>query len=255
MTRIYEEPAQRDLFAGARPIDDGPQPFAAGRKRLESCARRAVSISIVSKEGRLVTSAKEETSSHIDDITAQWKHEYPDVDLSKLLLPVYLQRLGRMIDQDFERYCLTQFKMRASDMRVLLALRRIGPPYAKRPTDLFRSLLVTSGAITKQVDRLEKKKLVKRLPDPSYSGGFLVQLTDRGRKIIDEVVEGLREGTVVVPVVWDVSEAEREQALAFCYRAISLIENSPLMNGQQAKPGRTGRGKAAKAPVAAQKQA
>jgi DNA-binding MarR family transcriptional regulator len=209
-----------------------------------------------------VTAVKEQTS-HIDDITAQWRREFPNVDLSKLLLPVYLQRLGRMIDQDFERHCHTQYKMRASDMRVLLALRRIGPPYAKRPTDLFRSLLVTSGAITKQVDRLEKKKLVKRLPDqlvkrlpdPSYSGGFLVQLTERGRKIIDEVVDGLREGTVVVPVVWDVSEAEREQALAFCYRAISLIENSPAMNGQHAKPARAGRGKGAKASAAAQKQA
>jgi DNA-binding MarR family transcriptional regulator len=207
-----------------------------------------------SKEGFSVT-AKDQ-ASHIDDITAQWRRECPDLDLSKLLLAVYLQRLGRMIDQDFERYCIKQCKMRASEVRVLLALRRIGPPYAKRPTDLFRALLVTSGAITKQVDRLEKKKLVKRLPDPSYGGGFLVQLTDRGRKIVDEVVHDLAEGSAVTPSVWDVSPQEREAVLRFCYRAISQIENSPSLNGHASRPARIGRGKTmVRAVAGAQKQA
>ena len=112
-----------------------------------------------------------------------------------MLLAIYLQRLGMLIHADFERYCQAQFKMRASDLRVLLALRRGGPPYSKRPTDLFRALLVTSGAVTKQVDRLEKRRLVKRLPDQSYGGGFQVQLTDAGRKFVDKVVAALAAGS------------------------------------------------------------
>src|SRR5260221_6575890 len=76
--------------------------------------------------------------------------------------------------------CQARFGMSARDMRVLLALRRGGPPYALRPTDLFESLLVTSGAVTKQVDRLERRRLVKRLPDPEHGGGVLVQVPARG---------------------------------------------------------------------------
>ena len=62
---------------------------------------------------------------------------------------------------------------------VLAMLRRSGAPYAMRPTDLFEALLVTSGAVTKQVDRLQRRRLVKRLPDPEHGGGFRVQLTER----------------------------------------------------------------------------
>src|SRR3546814_18094629 len=67
-------------------------------------------------------------------------------------------------------------------MRVLFALRRAPPSYALRPTELFRSLLVTSGAITKQVDRLVAGGFVARQPGPAKSGGFLIHLTGKGFK-------------------------------------------------------------------------
>ena len=199
-----------------------------------------------------VTSTKQ-PPSYIDEITAQWKRERPDLDLDKLLLAVYLQRLGILIMSDFERYCQSQFKTGASDLRVLLALRRGGPPYSKRPTDLFRALLVTSGAVTKQVDRLEKRRLVKRLPDESYGGGFQVQLTDAGRKLVDKVVMALAEGSAVASPIYDLPASERQAALRFCFKAISLLEHAREMNGHVVKPAR--RGRRAKVTAAAQRQA
>jgi DNA-binding MarR family transcriptional regulator len=74
-------------------------------------------------------------------------------------------------------------------MRVLFALRRGGRPYSKRPTDLFKSLLVTSGAITKQVDRLARIDLVERLPDPEHRGGYLIHLTRQGKRVADAAME------------------------------------------------------------------
>jgi DNA-binding MarR family transcriptional regulator len=188
-----------------------------------------------------VTSGKKPSHSHIDEITKDWKRERPDLDLGKFFLAIYMQRLGRMIEQNFERMCQTRLKMRASDVRVLLALRRAGPPFSRRPTDLFRAVLVTSGAITKQVDRLEKKKLVKRLPDPEYGGGFLVQLTDRGRKLVDEVVAIVASGSMIEPALSALSAQERDAATRFCYRAISLLENAPVAAGKSpgARAGKT----------------
>ena len=199
----------------------------------------------------MVTSAKQ-AATYIDEITAQWKGERLDLDLDNILLAIYLQRLGILIMSDFERYCQSQFKMGASDLRVLLALRRSGPTYSKRPTDLFRALLVTSGAVTKQVDRLEKRKLVKRLPDESYGGGFQVQLTDAGRKLVDKVLRSLAEGSAVASPIYDLPAGERQAALRFCFKAISLLEHAREINGAPVKPAR--RGRAARA-TAAQRQA
>ena len=48
------------------------------------------------------------------------------------------------------------------DFDVLATLRRAGAPFRLSPGELSASTMVTSGAVTKRVDRLESKGLVKR---------------------------------------------------------------------------------------------
>src|SRR5690606_34252964 len=98
--------------------------------------------------------ARSGTRSHVQDIAESWRRERPDLDLQDFLLAIFAMRLGRKVDDKYDRMCRERWKISGADMRVLFALRRAGKPYARRPTDLFRALLVTSGAITKQVDRL-----------------------------------------------------------------------------------------------------
>jgi DNA-binding MarR family transcriptional regulator len=162
--------------------------------------------------------------SFIDEITQQWKRERPDLDLGDFLLAIYLRRLGRLIESEYERMCQARFGMSAWDMRVLLALRRGGPPHAMRPTDLFEALLVTSGAVTKQVDRLQRRRLVKRLPDPDHGGGFRVQLTERGLEMVDAAVELLAQESAIRPATEKIDKREREAAAHFCLKLIALLE-------------------------------
>src|SRR5260221_10910318 len=135
--------------------------------------------------------------SFIELITVQWQRERGDLDLSNFLLAIYLMRLGTMIERDFDLLCQQRYRVSGSDMRVLFALRRGGPPYVKRPTDLFKALLVTSGAMTKKVDRLEDLGMVERLQDPGHLGGFLVRLTKKGLHVADEMVEILANESVI----------------------------------------------------------
>jgi DNA-binding MarR family transcriptional regulator len=165
-----------------------------------------------------------ESESFIEEITRQWERERPDLDLGDFLLAIYLRRLGRLIESEYERMCQTRFGMSAWDMRVLLALRRGGPPYAMRPTDLFEALLVTSGAVTKQVDRLQRRRLVKRLPDPDHAGGFRVQLTDRGLEMVDAAVELLARDSAIRPATAKFDKRERDAATRFCLKLIALLE-------------------------------
>ena len=164
--------------------------------------------------------------SVIEHITRQWRHERPDLDLGDFLLAIYLRRLGQLIENEYDRMCQARFAMSARDMRVLLALRRGGPPHALRPTDLFESLLVTSGAVTKQVDRLERRRLVKRLPDPDHGGGFRVQLTPRGLEMVDAAVDLLARSSPIRPATSRLNKREREAAASFCLKLISILEST-----------------------------
>jgi DNA-binding MarR family transcriptional regulator len=160
----------------------------------------------------------------IHEISRQWRAERPDLNLQNFLLQIYLQRIGRIIESRFGRMSMRRFGVRAQDMRLLFALRRGGAPFSKRPTDLFKATLVTSGAITKQVDRLAKKKMVRRLPDPDYRGGFLVQLTEKGLEVIDRASTIVATESFIGPAMAVMKPSERDAAERFCLRLIATLE-------------------------------
>lgn len=164
--------------------------------------------------------------SLVELITAQWNSERSDLDLHNFLLAIYFMRLGTMVDRAYDRMSRRKYGINGGDMRVLLALRRSGPPYVKRPTDLFRALLVTSGAITKKVDRLVSAGLAERLPDPSHNGGFLVHLTKKGLQIVDEIVVSLANESVLTPAMRQFSPSERESISRYSLRILAALEQS-----------------------------
>ena len=166
--------------------------------------------------------------SLIELITVQWQRERGELNLSNFLLAIYLMRMGTIIERAFGRQCEDRYRISGSDMRVLFALRRGGPPYVKRPTDLFRALLVTSGAITKKVDRLEDLGMVERLQDPGHLGGFLVRLTKKGVHVADEMVEILAKESVIAPAMEQFTKAEQEQISRFALRMLGKLEATGL---------------------------
>jgi DNA-binding MarR family transcriptional regulator len=48
--------------------------------------------------------------------------------------------------------------------------------------------MLTSGGITKRLDRMAEAGLIERRPDPSDRRGTLVRLTRRGRTVIDKAM-------------------------------------------------------------------
>ncbi|HKR92748.1 MarR family winged helix-turn-helix transcriptional regulator [Novosphingobium sp.] len=168
-----------------------------------------------------------------DELLSSWRRERPDLDLTVFLTGIVAMRIGRLVDQSFSRQCRKGYDISAPDMRVLFALRRAGPPFTRRPTDLFRALFVTSGAITKQVDRLEERALVKRLPDPDYGGGFLVKLTPAGQAVVDRAAEDLAVNSLLCNALEKFSAIERkeiEQQLTLLLRETERAFQSETAN-------------------------
>ncbi|EHP39015.1 MarR family transcriptional regulator [Cupriavidus basilensis OR16] len=187
-------------------------------------------------------------SSHIELITLQWQHERNDLDLSNFLLAIYFMRLGTLVERTFDRMCQRLWGISGSDMRVLLALRRGGPPYAKRPTDLYRALIVTSGAITKKIDRLASHGMVERMIDPGHAGGFIVHLTKKGLDTVEQAVVKLAKESSIAPAMARFSEDERAAGNEFCLRTLALMEELVLPDLEdEAESGSSGSGSKAAA--------
>ncbi len=105
-------------------------------------------------------------------------------------------------------------------MRVLLALRRAGGDYAMRPTDLFRALLVTSGAITKKVDRMSTAGLVRRIK----RGGLRVQLTPKGKHVADKAMTEIARSALVSRSRVSLSRRERKVLVGLCEKLLLDFE-------------------------------
>jgi DNA-binding MarR family transcriptional regulator len=155
---------------------------------------------------------RDKNGTLIDEITSAWKRERPDLDLSDFLLCIYLMRLGRRIDSAYDLVCRTEFGISGPDMRVLFALRRSGSPYARRPTDLYMSTLVTSGAITKQVDRLQELGFVERKANSSDQKSVMIQLTRRGLRAADKATDILARQSVISTATRRFSAKDRNAA-------------------------------------------
>ena len=121
-------------------------------------------------------------------ILAQWRRARPDLDLSGFLIGVQIGRLG-LLSQQIAGRTAGLFEIGPGEMLVVTALRRQGPPYALRPTDLFRLLGVTSGAMTYRIDKLVARGLVERAPDPEDGRGAVIRLTSAGIASADKVVD------------------------------------------------------------------
>jgi DNA-binding MarR family transcriptional regulator len=123
----------------------------------------------------------------IDRIVEQWNRERPDLDVSPTHTLQRITRLSLLQGVSFAGV-FARYGISFGEYLVLAALRRAGPPYRMNPTKLFNSVILSSGAMTNRLDRLEDLGLVERAPDPNDRRGRLVALTDRGRELVDAAV-------------------------------------------------------------------
>jgi DNA-binding MarR family transcriptional regulator len=120
----------------------------------------------------------------VDDLTAAWRQQRPDLDVEPLHVLSRVSRLARHLDIA-RRSAFAAHGLESWEFDVLSALRRAGPPFQLTPGALLRATLVTSGTMTNRIDRLAESGLVVREPDPRDRRGVLVTLSDRGREVVD----------------------------------------------------------------------
>jgi DNA-binding MarR family transcriptional regulator len=127
-------------------------------------------------------------ADHSDVVVAQWRQQRPDLDPSPMATFTRLWRAARLADERllavFGRHGLE-----AGWFDVLATLRRAGAPHRLSAGTLARGLVMSTGGMTKRLDRLEAAGLVERSPDPADRRGVLVSLTPKGLDVVDRAVE------------------------------------------------------------------
>ena len=128
-----------------------------------------------------MAAAPREQLDHFDKLRRQWARELPGLDTSPMALLGRINRVAALIHPSIAAV-LAEFEIDRGEFDVLAALRRSGRPYRLTPTELYTSLLISSGGLTSRLARLERAGLVSRKPASDDGRSLLVQLTAEGAR-------------------------------------------------------------------------
>lgn len=122
-----------------------------------------------------------------DRLIDRWTAVRPDLGVGGLQVTARLSRLGRHVAVR-EEEVFSQFGLNRGEVGVLSVLRVAGPPHRLSPSRLGKGLMLSSAGVTSRLDRLERRGLLTRMPDPDDRRGVIVELTDRGLELVDRAV-------------------------------------------------------------------
>lgn len=164
----------------------------------------------------------------------EWRRRDPQVD------PSSFQVVGRLLL--CASYCeraviaaLEPFGLSMADFDVLNTLRRVGDRQGSKPTDLARSSLITTGAMTSRLDRLQRSGLISRTADPADRRGVLVTLTSQGSKVARQA---LREVIAAQEAFLEPLNGEERESIASALRLLLLHHEPSHIQGWSPNGGR-----------------
>lgn len=124
----------------------------------------------------------------IDILIKEWKEERPQLDTSAIQVVGRILNLSKILEKRTS-IVLEEYGIHYTDFDVLATIRRSGTPYELTPSNLMKSVLITSGAMTALLKRLSGLGLIYRAQDAKDGRIKLVGLTKKGAEIIDRATE------------------------------------------------------------------
>ncbi|MGA8707212.1 MAG: MarR family transcriptional regulator [Steroidobacteraceae bacterium] len=122
----------------------------------------------------------------IDDRRAQWARELPGLNTVGMAVIGRARWITLKLRPPIEAL-FAQADLDAGEFDVLATLLRCGSPYRLRPTELYRSLMISSGGLTARLRRLQKAGLIQRGASHGDARSLLVELTKEGRRRTETV--------------------------------------------------------------------
>ena len=132
-----------------------------------------------------------EQQDHVDAMLAAWAEREPDLDASPLRVAGRLLRCAALLRAGLDA-ALGELGLSFGDFDVVNTIRREDDGAGITPTRLAAAALISSGAMTTRLDRLQARGLIERRPDPADRRGQRIRLTASGealaRRALDAVL-------------------------------------------------------------------
>ena len=120
----------------------------------------------------------------IDDHVEAWSKELADLDPIQESIVGRIHLLARYLSQGRQR-ALHSGDLTLWQLKTLMTLRKVGPPYRAGPSQLASMLGISRGAMSIRLSTLEDLGLVTRSHDAADRRRVQVGLTDAGRRALD----------------------------------------------------------------------
>lgn len=143
-------------------------------------------MNISSAEGNVdgVNDRGDRIPDRVDRIQDQWRRERPELDPTPQGIIGRVHRLARALTDELTAV-YAEFGLSEPEFDLLATLRRSGEPYELLAGELAAHTMVTTGGLTKRVDRLVERGFVVRVPDAADQRQRRIRLTTEGRALID----------------------------------------------------------------------
>jgi DNA-binding MarR family transcriptional regulator len=160
-------------------------------------------------------------TDRLDALVAQWQSVRPDLDAGVMAEVARLLHVARLIGQRLAATA-AEHDLQTGEGDVLFTLFRAGPPHRLSPTQLAESTLVATGTMTNRLDKLEARDLVRRTANPDDRRSLAVELTEAGRRMVDELVgEHVANEEQMLSAL---SQREREQLTRLTRKLLAHLE-------------------------------
>jgi DNA-binding MarR family transcriptional regulator len=124
----------------------------------------------------------------IDTLQDDWSDQRPDLDTESIGVVLRIQALAKILGEHAAQ-SLDPHDLQWWQYDVLATLRRQGFPYQMAATELADAVMLTSGAMTNRIDRLEDSGFITRIADKDDRRRVIVQLTRAGLSLIEDAAE------------------------------------------------------------------
>lgn len=159
----------------------------------------------------------------IDKISEQWRQTGLEIDFISMQIIARVLRLSKAIENRLVKLH-ARFNLKPGEFDVLAALRRSDQP-TLTPSQLYQSMLLSSGAMTSRLDRLEQKQLIHRRHCKTDRRSIHVSLTEQGKATIDKVYPA--HFALLEELLARLPSSDKKQLAALLKLSLTQIEDLP----------------------------
>ncbi|PKH06493.1 MarR family winged helix-turn-helix transcriptional regulator [Moritella sp. Urea-trap-13] len=159
------------------------------------------------------------SSDKVDKILAQWLTVRPDLDCSAMGVVGRLRKTSGVwkskLDPVFQEHGLSNI-----EFDILATMRRSGTSPVT-PTELYQTLMLSSGAVSTRIEKLVKSGFVQRIASEHDRRSCKVTLTKEGIELVDTA---LNAHVANMDNILEVLSHQEQEQLANLLRKILLAE-------------------------------